>query len=82
MFCRSPIITKPVSGVIRNGSSPLRCGSGSASAGTARGARSRTEAAIASMWAGVVPQHPPTMFRSPSCANAVSSSHVISGVSS
>ena len=82
MFVRSPTITKPVSGVIRKGSSPLKDVTVSPGAGTWRGARSRTVSAIIRMWSGVVPQHPPTMLTRPSRANDPRSELVVSGVSS
>ncbi len=64
MFVRSPTITNPVSGVIRNGSRPANDVMVSA-AGSSRGAASRTASTIIRMWSGVVPQHPPTRFTRP-----------------
>ncbi len=81
MFVRSPIITNPASGVIRNGSRPLKVVTERAD-GSWRGATPSTAAAIWRMCSGVVPQHPPTRFTSPACANSPSSELVISGVSS
>jgi hypothetical protein len=69
MFVRSPTMTNPVSGVIRNGSSPEKVVTGSCG-GIARGATPRTASAIWRMCSGVVPQHPPTTFTSPACANS------------
>ena len=68
-FVRSPIITKPVSGPISNGSRPLHRVAG-ACAGTRRVGIPSTAAAIWRMCSGVVPQQPPTTFTSPSSANA------------
>ncbi len=81
MFVRSPTMTNPVSGVIRNGSSPEKVVTGSCG-GIARGATPRTASAIWRMCSGVVPQHPPTTFTSPACANSPRSPLVISAVSS
>ncbi len=78
---RSPTFTKLLSGRTLTGSSPLsrryRGGWGGR-----RGGRSRTASAIARMWAGVVPQHPPTMLTSPCSANSRSTAAMDSGVSS
>ena len=54
----------------------------SASAGTCRGGRPCTAAAIAAMCAGVVPQQPPTRFNRPLSANSRSTAAMSSGVSS
>jgi len=78
---RSPIITKPVSGPISNGSSPLKRGRFGGS-GIARGSSPRTAAAICAVCSGVVPQQPPTMLRKPSFANSPSSVLVSDGCSS
>ena len=78
---RSPIITNPVSGPISKGSRPLNLVRATG-AGTWRGRRPATLAAICAMCSGVVPQHPPTMLTSPSAANSPSSRAVSSGVSS
>ncbi len=77
---RSPMLTKLVSGRIVRASRPLKreCGSG---LGGTRGGRPRTAAAIARMWAGVVPQQPPTMFRNPDSANSRSTGAMSSGPS-
>ena len=80
-FVRSPISTKPVSGPISNGSSPLQWARCAGSGGT-RGASPRTAAAIAAVCSGVEPQQLPATFRSPACANSRSSVLVTSGVSS
>ena len=69
MFVRSPTITKFVSGVIANGSRPLKLGARRRS-GTRRGGTPSTAAAIARMCSGVVPQQPPTTFTSPSRAKS------------
>ncbi len=81
-FWRSPMVTKPVSLRIANGSKPLNVGTRSSKLGTVRGGSSRTDSRIAAVCSGVVPQHPPTMFTSPACANSASSELVTSGVSS
>src|SRR2546426_4204111 len=78
---RSPMLTKLVSGRIVNGSRPLNRVYGSGQAGTL-GLQSRTASAIAAIWAGVVPQHPPTRLSQPFAANSRRSSAMISGVSS
>ena len=82
MLVRSPTITNPVSGVIRNGSRPLRVVYRSSNVGTWRRATSFTVSAIMRMCSGVVPQHPPTMFTRPAPANSPSRPLVVSGVSS
>ena len=46
-----------------------------------RGGQSRTAAAIARIWAGVVPQHPPTMFSQPADAHSASCGARLAGVS-
>src|SRR6266511_5120416 len=73
-FVRSPIITKPVSGPISNGSSPLKRGAGRLS-GTCRGDSPLVTSTMALTCSGVVPQQPPTMLRSPSRANSRSEEH-------
>jgi hypothetical protein len=50
--------------------------------GIARGATPCTALAMAAMWAGVVPQHPPTMWISPLRAHSPICAPMISGVSS
>ncbi len=82
MLVRSPTITKPVSGVIRNGSRPLSVVYRSSNVGTRAGRRRRTVSAIIRMCSGVVPQQPPTMFTRPAPANSPSRPLVVSGVSS
>ena len=52
-----------------NGSSPERRQAGAIS-GILRGLISATAAAIALICSGVVPQQPPTIFRSPAWANS------------
>ena len=76
---RSPIITNPVSGPIAKVSRPLKRVRGG-SAGSGRGVIPDTAVAICVMWAGVVPQQPPTMLTSPAPANSASSREVSSGV--
>ena len=78
---RSPIITKPVSGPISNGSSPLKRGRRGGS-GIVRGARPCTAAAIFAVCSGVVPQQPPTRLTKPSAANSPRSALVSPGCSS
>ena len=81
-FVRSPISTKPVSGPISNGSSPLQRGR-RARLGERRAARGRaTAAAIARVCSGVEPQQLPAMLRKPDAANSPRSALVTSGVSS
>ncbi len=80
-FCRSPIITNPVSGVIEKGSSPLNEVT-VPSAGTLRGGRPSTAAAIARTCSSVVPQHPPRTFARPLSANSRRYFEVVSGRSS
>ena len=63
-FVRSPIMMKLLSGRSVSGSRPLKRVSGSMR-GRVRGGLSATASAIARMWAGVVPQQPPTMFSQP-----------------
>ena len=67
---RSPIITNPVSPVIVNGSSPDSRVTRLGRAAADRRGQARTAAAIAAMWAGSVPQQPPTMFTMPSAENS------------
>ena len=68
-FVRSPIITKPVSGPISNGSRPLNRVL-RFPPGTCLGARPLDTSAMARTCSGVVPQQPPTTFTSPSRANS------------
>ena len=68
-FVRSPIITKPVSGPISNGSSPENRGA-SCLPGTCLGDSPSVMASMALTCSGVVPQQPPTRFTSPSRANS------------
>ena len=64
-------------------SSPLNfSGSCPSSDGISRGAIPFRASAIALIWAGVVPQHPPAMFRRPSDAIAFMSAAIFSGDSS
>ena len=81
MLVRSPMVTNPLSGVISNGSSPLKrvCGTG---AGSSRGARSAITALICLMCSGVVPQQPPAALRNPLSANSARSLLVMFGFSS
>ncbi|GAA3040865.1 hypothetical protein GCM10017559_81840 [Streptosporangium longisporum] len=78
---RSPIMTNPVSGPISKGSRPLKRVRAGGCA-ICRGGRPDTAAAIFAMWAGEVPQHPPTMLTIPEVANSPSSAAVSSGFSS
>ena len=69
---RSPTRIKPWLGLLAavgivTGSKPLSLVAGSGLAGF-RGGRSFVASAMAAIWSGVVPQHPPTMFRNPLCA--------------
>ena len=77
----SPTLTNPVSGAMVRGSRPLsrQCFS---IFGTLRGATEATASTMAAMWAGVVPQQPPTMFTRPLSANSPSWPAMYSGVSS
>ena len=68
-FVRSPIITKPVSGPISNGSRPLKRVPAALRRDGAAAGRA-TAAAIAAMCSGVVPQQPPTTLTRPSSANS------------
>ena len=78
---RSPIITKPVSGPISNGSSPLNRGAGRLF-GTCLGDSPWDRATMALVCSGVVPQQPPTRFTRPSRANSCRYLLVSSGSSS
>ena len=69
MFVRSPILTKFISGLSVNASSPEsrnRLGF----SGTLRGGSPAVTSAKARICAGVVPQQPPTILTSPSRANS------------
>ena len=80
-FVRSPTMTKFVSPVKENGSSPLKRVTARCS-GTRRVGMPLTAAAIAFVCSGVVPQQPPTTLTSPLSANSRSSELVVSGPSS
>jgi hypothetical protein len=80
-FVRSPIMTKPVSGVIVNGSMPLKRGRRCLS-GTSLGGCPRTASTIETTCSGVVPQQPPTRLTSPSAANSPRKRAVSCGCSS
>ena len=80
-FVRSPIMTKPVSSPISNGSRPLKRGRRGGS-GIARGGSSRTAATISAVCSGVVPQQPPTTLTKPSRAKSPRSVLVSAGCSS
>jgi hypothetical protein len=80
-FVRSPTTTKPVSGLIVNGSIPLNRGRRSRG-GMRRGACPRTASTIDVTCSGVVPQQPPTTLTSPSCANSPRNVAVSCGCSS
>ncbi len=67
--------------MIVSGSRPDRRMTGTCSDGS-RTCLPSTARAIAPMWAGVVPQQPPTMLRKPASANSASTSAVCSGSSS
>ena len=54
---------------------------GASVVGGTRGARPRARAAMAVMWAGVVPQQPPTMFTQPSSRKRLSLKARLGGVS-
>ena len=78
-FVRSPIMMKPVSAPISNGSRPLNR-LAFAGLATSRGARPRTASAIFAMCAGPVPQQPPTRLTRPDSAKSRSRAPVSSGV--
>ena len=69
MLVRSPTLTKRLSSVIVNGSRPERRIAGAIGPNSRRG-RPSTALAIAAMWSGVVPQHPPTRLTRPASANS------------
>ena len=80
-FVRSPTFTKFESGRMTKGSRPesrVRRGT----SGRTRGATPRTASAILRMWAGVVPQQPPTTLRKPARAHSPRLAAIESGVSS
>ena len=64
MFVRSPMFTKFVSGRITSGSSPLSLRYFFTD-GTSLGLYFAEAFATSSIWAGVVPQHPPIIFANP-----------------
>ena len=68
-FVLSPIFVKLLPLYIVNGSNPLNLGSLSITGGFL-GGYFLAISAIAFMCSGVVPQHPPTIFTSPSCKNS------------
>ncbi len=76
---RSPIITKPVSGPIANGSRPLNRVRRRRSRHRARRAAPRPPRRSARCASGVVPQQPPTMLTRPAPANSPSSPAVSLG---
>ena len=78
---RSPTLTKRMSDVSVNGSSPDSRRRGSIS-GTWRGAMPSIALAMAAIWSGVVPQQPPRMLTSPLSANSTTSPAMYSGLSS
>ncbi len=80
-FVRSPTTMKLESGRIVRGSRPESRVRRSTD-GTARGERLFTASAMARMWAGFVPQQPPTTLTHPASANARRSFAIDSGVSS
>jgi hypothetical protein len=63
-FVRSPIMRKFDSRVRLSGWEPLSRSIGS-SGGTWRGSVSLTAAAMAAIWSGVLPQHPPMRLTNP-----------------
>src|SRR5512147_360061 len=77
---RSPMFTKLESGRIVTASRPLRRVKGSI-VGIILGARPRTASAINLIWAGVVPQQPPTILSHPFSAHSRSWGARLSGVS-
>ena len=81
-FVRSPIITKPVSGPISNGSSPLQRGRRAQLRDGSRRRGPCTRRGDRRVCSGVEPQQLPAMFRKPASANSRSSELVTSGVSS
>ena len=81
MLVRSPTLTKRLSSVIVNGSRPESRIPDSRS-WVLRGCLSSTAEAMAAMWSGVVPQHPPTRLTKPASANSAMTSAVSSGCSS
>ncbi len=81
MLVRSPTFTNRLSSSIVNGSSPdSRMALGTS--GTSRRGWPSTAFAIAEMWSGVVPQHPPTRLTKPLPANSPRIVAVSSGASS
>ncbi len=78
---RSPTFKNRLFSSITSGSSPLRRQAGG-TLGIGRGAWRAAASASAAMWAGVVPQHPPTMFKKPLAMNSSTTSAICSGVSS
>ena len=81
MLVRSPTLTNRVSSVTVTGSRPESRSAGVVAAGV-RGVVPSTTPAIAAMWAGVVPQQPPTRFTKPLSANSPRTAAVSSGDSS
>ena len=69
-FVLSPILMKFDSAVMRKGSSPLNVSMCSLT-GNSRGVTVDTISAIALMWSGVVPQHPPTMLKNLASAKSL-----------
>ena len=79
---RSPTLTKALpGGGMTTGRRPARRVAGGI-AGTARGGRPATAAAIAVMCAGVVPQQPPATLSRPCSAHSRVAAAIASGVSS
>ncbi len=83
---RSPIIWKIESLRIGSVSRPekkvVRARASASGVGSGRGGTLATDSAIARMWAGVVPQQPPTMLTRPLVANSPTRRPVVSGASS
>ncbi len=81
MLVRSPTLTKRLSSSSVNGSSPAsRMAAGIF--GTVRRCFPSTAPAMAAMWAGVVPQQPPTRFTNPASANSLMTAAVSAAASS
>ena len=81
MLVRSPMFTKSESSVMFSGSRPERRIAGCGFAGS-RGVAPSMTSAMREMWAGVVPQQPPTRLIRPAPVNSLSTVDIWSGVSS
>ena len=80
-FVLSPMFANRLPGAMSSGSRPARRRAGGGP-GMTRGGRPRTASAKAAMWAGPVPQQPPTMLTRPASAKPRISLAMASGVSS